>query len=177
MKKGFTLIELLVVVLIIGILSAVALPQYTKAVEKSRATQAMVYLDAWVKAQQIFKLSNGNYHPYFGSTAFEAAGMKGPTMPSDLWAVYTGACFGSSCSTATGPYSQQRVQRKLSNTEDVYSLAAAVISREGVGDFVMRWCTGSEKMCKMFGGGQNCSEQGSPDDLAWCYSAKSSFKE
>ena len=56
---AFTLIELLVVVLIIGILAAVAVPQYQKAVEKSRIAQARMFLDAIYKGYQLCVLQNG----------------------------------------------------------------------------------------------------------------------
>lgn len=56
--KGFTLIELLVVVLIIGILASVALPQYQKAVEKSRMADALTVIGSLRKAVDVAQLAN-----------------------------------------------------------------------------------------------------------------------
>ena len=60
-KQAFTLIELLVVVLIIGILAAVAVPQYRIAVAKTRYTELMAVVDALSKAEEIYYLANGKY--------------------------------------------------------------------------------------------------------------------
>ncbi|MBQ7907889.1 MAG: prepilin-type N-terminal cleavage/methylation domain-containing protein [Elusimicrobiaceae bacterium] len=60
-SAGFTLIELLVVVLIIGILSSVALPQYTKAVEKSRAATVIPLVRAVRDAQDRYYMANSTY--------------------------------------------------------------------------------------------------------------------
>ncbi len=61
MKKGFTLIELLVVVLIIGILSAIALPKYQRAVWKARAIGMLPIVRSLHEAQNRYFMANGHY--------------------------------------------------------------------------------------------------------------------
>lgn len=77
---GFTLIELLVVVLIIGILASVAIPQYNKAVEKSRATQAFAILKSLYAAQETYYMANGSY-----ATSFDELDLSVPWTGTTKW--------------------------------------------------------------------------------------------
>ena len=74
---GFTLIELLVVVLIIGILAAMAMPQYFKAVERSRMAEAVTLMDSVAKAQRRKFMQTNRYAERFQGLDVSPKGASG----------------------------------------------------------------------------------------------------
>lgn len=83
-KLGFTLIEMMVVVLIIGILAAIALPQYRMAVAKARISAILPIMRGWKDALMEYKLQHGDYD--YNNASADVLGISWP----DDW-----ECFNS----------------------------------------------------------------------------------
>ncbi|MEH2049605.1 type IV pilin-like G/H family protein [Nostoc sp.] len=66
-NEGFTLIELLVVIIIIGILSAIALPSFLNQANKAKQSEAKTYVGSMNRAQQAYYLENTTFSTSIGS--------------------------------------------------------------------------------------------------------------
>ncbi|MBO5911216.1 MAG: prepilin-type N-terminal cleavage/methylation domain-containing protein [Elusimicrobiaceae bacterium] len=92
-SKAFTLIELLVVVLIIGILAAVALPQYQVAVAKSRYATLKHLAKALANAQEVYYLANGKYATKIADLDIDLPGDKLDTSTENVYYYDWGYCY------------------------------------------------------------------------------------
>ena len=70
-NQAFTLIELLIAILIIGVLAAIAYPQYQKVVDKARFLQAVTVFERIWRAQQQYHLANGTWSTNFEELDFD----------------------------------------------------------------------------------------------------------
>jgi general secretion pathway protein G len=62
-RKGFTLIEILIVVIILGILAAIVIPQFTNASEDARKSSAASQLQTLRSSVELYKLQHGDAYP------------------------------------------------------------------------------------------------------------------
>ena len=79
-KGGFTLLELLMVMIIIGILATLAVPQYLRFIEKSRAAEAVGVLGAVKTAEGLYMLEHGTF-----ANALDLLDISVPAAAGSYW--------------------------------------------------------------------------------------------
>ena len=153
MQKAFTLIELLVVVLIIGILAAIALPQYQRAVNRSKVAGIWVMLDSLRKNAEAVYLANGTLPAYGGITdelVAEAIGKDYCTKPNNMGAKsayceYPCPSSGMrSCSVGLSISDGKLVGSSFVFVENAWGNSFELTRDK-------RYCTGSTNVCKYYG--------------------------
>jgi len=93
-RGGFTLIELLVVVLIIGILAAIALPQYKQVILKSRFAKVKANVQALASAMERYYMINNTYPDNFSKLDIEINSSEEERYWTESSAVYDGVYGG-----------------------------------------------------------------------------------
>jgi type IV pilus assembly protein PilA len=125
--QGFTLIEVLVVIIIIGILSAIALPTFLNQASKAKQSEAKLYMSAMLRSQQAYYLEKG---AFADSLETLSAGIADTTnyaytvvsMPSDDPAASSADFFGTAQREALRSYSGRVQLLQLPDTNEATTI-------------------------------------------------------
>src|SRR3954471_962624 len=114
-RKGFTLVEILIVVIILGILAAIVIPQFTNASTDARKNSLSSQLQTMRSQFELYKLQHNDKLP----TVFQSDGTK--TDVSGCWAAMVGQTDVTGATTGTdfGPYLQQTPSNPLNQGVDI----------------------------------------------------------
>ena len=133
-RKGFTLVEILIVVVILGILAAIVIPQFSSASQAAQASSLVTQLQSVRSQLELYQLQhNGNYPD--GANIVGAV----PANSNEFWAALTeftdvdgeilavDPVTGRPAGDAFGPYLQKPIQNP-------FIAGAAAIEINSVGD-------------------------------------------
>ena len=154
MNKGFTLIELLVVVLIVGILSAVALPQYTTAVERSRATEGITLMSDVAKSAERYRSQKEVWPTSFDVLDVEIPENGTSSHGGKLFDIAFGSCSASGTTCA--------ITATRKNISNAYKLTTTITELDSGAFSTVRKCepvsgsdTKATDFCNAITGGKN----------------------
>lgn len=124
-RKGFTLIEILIVVIILGILAAIVIPQFTNASKEAKQSSLVTMVQSLRSQIALFKLQHNDYlpgcNPVSNTTFAEATFWDQMTLFSDLAG---GTQAAKDATHVYGPYMQSKPVNPLNSSSSVAAAAA-----------------------------------------------------